>query len=366
MTGSRSIVAASFVIILVVLSACATTEAEEATPTPAPPVVQEPPNIPPSDASALGRRMAFVIGAGLWFIALAIAALVFLAPRRQRAQLAGVASGAHHGQGTISEFAQRATLLAERGLERRGYRGGLNAALERAGINLRPGEFVVLVGCAAITGGAVGRILHGWFVALVLTLVTVIASRLLVSFLAGRRQARFADQLGETLQLLSGSLRAGYSLMQAIDAVAREAPSPSAEEFSRLVVETRLGRETPEALGAMADRMQSDDFTWVIQAIEIHREVGGDLAEVLDRVGDTIRAREQIARQIKSLSAEGRLSAKILIGLPFVVMAGFSILNPGYLAELLGSGTGRFMLGVAAGFLAIGAVWINRLVKIEF
>ena len=116
---------------------------------------------------------------------------------------------------------------------------------------------------------------------------------------------------------MASSLRAGHSLLRAMDAVSQEADAPTSEEFARLVNETRVGRDLAEALDEIAERTASEDFAWVAQAIAIHREVGGNLAEVLDAVGHTIRERNAIRRQVKALSAEGKLSAIVLMSLPF-------------------------------------------------
>lgn len=296
---------------------------------------------------------------------MAIILALVLRPREQRTQLWGAAKRAHTANGR--DWANRATLVAERSLERHGGRSRLNSALERAGIGLRPGEFVVLAACAIVSAFAVGLVLSGWLAASLLSVLAAISARLYVSVKTTRRQAKFSDQLGDTLQLLAGSLRAGYSFMQAIDAVAREADQPSAAEFSRLVVESRLGRDVNDALNAMAGRMQSEDFAWVVQAIEIHREVGGDLAEVLDTVAGTIRERNQIRRQVKALSAEGRLSAWILAALPFGIGTMIFFTNRPYLAELTQSGLiGWAMLTVGAVLMAVGGVWLRALVRIEF
>jgi tight adherence protein B len=312
-------------------------------------------------------RWALVGGAALWFVALAILAFLFLRPRERKAQLWGAAASRNRGQGGLTELANRASQLAEHGLDRRGYTRGLNAALERAGINLRPGEFVVFAGSIVVVAFGLGFVLSGWLMGTVLALVAGIGARLVVSIMGDRRQARFADQLSDTLVLLSGSLRAGYGLMQAVDAVAREADAPTSEEFGRLVVETRLGRDMNEALGAMAARMDSEDFAWIIQAIEIHREVGGDLAEVLDNVGQTIRERNQIRRQISALSAEGRLSAWVLLALPFGVGGFIWMTNRPYLAELTQGGPlGWGLIGTGLLLMTVGVIWIRNLVKLEF
>jgi tight adherence protein B len=307
-----------------------------------------------------------IVGAILWFIALAVLLTMLFIPREHRAQLAGVGARLRRSGSATHDLADHVTALASRTLNQRGYQRGINAALERAGIALRAEEFVVLVVCATITSFGVGLLLSGFLAAIVLSLATVLFAKIYVSLRSDRRRARFADQLSDTLQMLSGSLRAGYSLMQAIDAVAREADAPTSEEFGRLVVETRLGRNTNDALEAMAHRMGGDDLTWVAQAIQIHREVGGDLAEVLDTVAGTIRERDQIRRQVKALSAEGRLSGWVLLALPFGVGGVIFMSNRPYLAELTSSPLGWGMLAFGAVLLTLGALWIRHLVKLEF
>lgn len=341
------------------------------------PVVDEPPvddepepqavAPPPAEPTAPRWPTALLVGGTvLWFFALTSGTFVALAPRR-RSQLAGTATRHAGGTPALSELANRASLLAERGLSSRGYQRGLNAALERAGINLRPGEFVVLLASTLVATTLLATVIGGWLLATVLAVAVPVTFLLVLRRRARRRQARFNDQLGETLQLLAGSMRAGYSLMQAVDSVAREAESPTSDEFSRLVVETRLGRDVNEALEAMADRMRSEDFDWVVQAIEIHREIGGDLAEVLDTVAGTIRERNQIRRQIKALSAEGRLSGYILLALPFAVGGLIMLGNPGYLGELTSGGVlGWSLIAIGVTLMLIGIVWMRRLVRLEF
>ncbi len=331
------------------------------------PPVAPPPAVAPAPTGLAAGHLGLIAGAGLWFVALASLALVLLTPRARRAQVLRRAGGREMHRSGMSGLANRATLFAERRLERRGYRGRLNAALERAAINLRPGEFLVLVLSVAVTAAALGLLLHGPVVAALMAVITFLAAPAVVSVLTSRRQQRFAEQLGEILQLLSGSMRAGYSLMQAMDAVAREADAPASDEFGRLVVETRLGRDMTEALHAMADRVQCEDLNWVIQAMEIHREVGGDLAEVLDTVAGTIRERDQIRRQVRALSAEGRLSAYILLALPVGVGLVIFVTNRDYLAVLLEGGPlGWGLISTGVLLMAIGVIWIRKLVRLVF
>ena len=181
-----------------------------------------------------------------------------------------------------------------------------------------------------------------------------------------RRKAAFAAQLPDTLQLVGGGLRAGYGLLQAIDSVAEEALAPTSEEFRRLIIEVNLGRDLTDALRAMANRVESDDFGWVVDAIEIHREVGGDLAEILDSVSTTIRDRAQIRRRIKALSAEGRLSAAILLSLPFLVGIAISLTNPDYMGELTESGVGKLMIAAGVMLMFIGTGWMRRIIRLKY
>jgi tight adherence protein B len=148
--------------------------------------------------------------------------------------------------------------------------------------------------------------------------------------------------------------------------VAEESPSPTSDEFNRIVVESRLGRSIEESLAAMAERLENEDLGWVVEAIEIQHEVGGNLAEVLDTVTDTIRERNQLRRQVQALSAEGKISAIILLSLPLVLAFFIAMISPDYLAELTETGVGRIMIGVAALLMLAGSAWIKKIIRVEF
>jgi tight adherence protein B len=238
--------------------------------------------------------------------------------------------------------------------------------LERAGIAMSPPDLVLVVGLLAVVSGTLfGLLLGPWLVVPGIALAPVLA-KVVVSFKASRRQAAFADQLDDSLQLMASSLRAGHSLMRAMDAVSQEAESPTAEEFARIINETRVGRDLGESLDELADRMGSEDFLWTAQAIAIHREVGGNLAEVLDAVGNTIRERNALRRQVKALSAEGKLSAIVLMALPFGIAGFIAFTNPAYLAHFTGSAVGFGMLAVAVVLLVVGGLWLKKMVSIKF
>ena len=201
--------------------------------------------------------------------------------------------------------------------------------LERAGVKMRFQDFVLLVIAGSLVAGAAGFVLSGPLLGVVVAIAVPVLARVVLNVRAGRRRSAFADQLDDSLQLIASSLRAGHSLLQAIASVAREAEEPTRDEFARILNETRVGRELRIALDETAARMASDDFVWVTQAIAINREVGGNLAEVLDGVGHTIRERNQIRGQVKALSAEGKMSAYVLMALPIGVVMFLTRGEPG-------------------------------------
>jgi len=268
--------------------------------------------------------------------------------------------------GPLAAPAQRLVRTMERALNRAGRTAQLGAALDRAGLNTRPGDFLVMVVSGVLAAAAVGLIVSGTLAALVLALAAPLVAKMYVSFRSTRRRAAFADQLDDSLQLLAGNLRAGHSLLRAMDSVSREAEEPTSTEFSRLINETRVGRPLGDCLEDIAARMRSDDFTWVAQAIAIHREVGGDLAEVLDTVSQTIRERNQIRRQVKALSAEGRMSGYVLMALPIGVTGFLMMSNPGYLTKLTQSAIGWAMIGAAVTLMVVGGLWLRKVVSFKF
>jgi tight adherence protein B len=306
-----------------------------------------------------------LIGAGTCMIALLVLGYLIAGPRPVRLPAGRRRPGSPEEEDALTGFAQAATSLMDRALRRRGRHGAGIAALEMAGIRMRLQDFALLVLVAQLVLGAVGVLVVGPL-GLVLALLAPIAARVWVNVLTSRRQRAFADQLDDTLQLMASSLRAGHSLLQALASVAREADEPTSEEFARIINQTRVGRELGPSFEESARRMNSDDFAWVTQAIAINREVGGNLAEVLDGVSHTIRERNQIRRQVKALAAEGKLSAIVLMLLPFGI-AGFLMLsNPGYMAKFTQSLMGYTMIVVSVILLVVGGLWLRKVVQVKF
>jgi tight adherence protein B len=307
-----------------------------------------------------------VVGVVAIAAALLVLVLVVLPAGPSRVPMSRLDPSAAPSASALAGAGAAAGAAVEKVLVRRGRLAEGAAALERAGMATTLPNFVLMTGLGTLVAGLLGLVIGGVLLALLLSAVVPLGAKLLLKFRAGRRQAAFADQLDDSLQLMAGSLRAGHSLLRAVDSVSQEAAAPTSEEFSRIVNETRVGRDLNEALDEVADRMGSDDFIWVAQAIAIHREVGGNLAEVLDAVGHTIRERNAIRRQVKALSAEGKLSAVVLMALPFGVTGFISITNPAYLSRFTESLVGYGMLGGAAVMLLVGGLWLKKTVAIKF
>jgi tight adherence protein B len=268
-------------------------------------------------------------------------------------------------------FLQRIPLLnrfsqaAEEEVRKRGMLSGVNAALEQANIPMTPGEAILaMIGLAAV-GGVFLAIFSSPVTGLIVFGLLLFFFVFMIRYAGGREKRRFENQLPDTLTLLSTSLRAGYSLLQAIEAVAAEAPEPTSREFSRGVTESRLGRTVSDALQGIAERTQSQDFEWATMAIEIQREVCGNLAEVLQTVAETMLSRNRLKGEIRALTAEGRISAIVLGSLPFGMFLFLWFNNRSYLMPLVESPTGR--LAIVAGLLLMGAgvFWLKKIVDIE-
>jgi tight adherence protein B len=265
-----------------------------------------------------------------------------------------------------SEWAGRATAMAETLVRRGNLEEAFLDRLESAGLNMRVAEFVLIsLGSAFIPPLLALIITRNLLIAGIVVLLGTVAPFLYLSVRASRRQAKFEEQLPSTLQLLSGALQAGHSLQQAVDTVVHEAGDPIAGEFQRVLTEARLGRPLEEAFEAMAKRTNSVDFTWTVMAIRLQRQVGGNLAEVLNTVSQTIRDRYTLKRQVKALSAEGRLSSLILSILPVLMFAALLIFNPLFLRPLFTTSLGIMLMGGAGVLMIFGVFWLKKITEIK-
>ena len=190
----------------------------------------------------------------------------------------------------------------------------------------------------------------------------LVAVRFYLRRTKAKRQEAFAEQLPDVLQLLTTALRSGYGITQALESVSEDAEQPARGEFARVLVEVRLGRDLSDALRALAQRMENIDLEWVVSAIDINRETGGNLSEVLQRVSETIRERARLARQVQTLTAEGRLSTRILVAFPLVMLLWQWRANPDNF-NLLTDGGGLVLLIIAGILMIIGSVWVHKIVN---
>jgi tight adherence protein B len=268
------------------------------------------------------------------------------------------------------ESKKRSTPIADsinRALEGRKVSENLSTQLARADLKLTVGEFLTLQVISALGIGVVGYLLSGTIVLGILAAVLGwFAPRWFVSFRQGQRLRAFSDQLGDALNLMVNGLRSGYSVLQAMEAVSREMPSPISAEFSRIVQEVQIGLPLDQAMTNMLRRIKSDDLDLVVTAINVQREVGGNLAEILDVISFTIRERVRIKGEIRTLTAQGRYSGYVISLLPIGLALVLFCVNKPYVSRLFTSGWCGWAM-VVCGLLMIGTgfIAIQKIVTIE-
>jgi tight adherence protein B len=269
---------------------------------------------------------------------------------------------------STSSLGEQARLAAEKALATNaGFEARIATRLEAAGIALKSSEWLLLHIGIAFGAGLLGLLITaGNPIAVIVCLVLgAVGPWVYLAIKRSLRLKAFDSGLAETLQLMSGSLSAGLSLAQSLDTIVREGQEPITSEFKRVIVESRLGVALEDALEGVAERMQSTDFKWVVMAIRIQREVGGNLAELLNTVSATLREREFLRRHVKALSAEGRLSCWILGGLPPVFLLYLTLAKPDYVHPLFTTLVGGIMLVVMTVLLVVGIFWMSKVAKVD-
>jgi len=327
-------------------------------------------------AKVTADPVLFATIAGLIFVSMALlvgAALLLLV--RGKANLgqlqyydqlhAEAVAGTDTG-GPADQVASRIVDAVGHAAGKRGITALVAHRLELAGLPLRAAEYMTIHIVVVALSGAVVELLTGsllWSLVVVLlaTLGPIVGLGLAIS----SRRKRFEAQLPDVLNMIAGSLRGGWGIQQALGLVVQQAAPPAAPEFKRVEAETRLGMPLEQSLQRMADRFESADFQSAVTAISIQREVGGNLAAVLDIVATTIRDRAALTRHVSSLTAESRLSAYILIALPFLILGVLLVVRPTYLQPLLTTPVGWGIAAVGLSLLAIGVVWISKVSKVE-
>jgi len=260
---------------------------------------------------------------------------------------------------------QRAVAAVAEMASRRGILQLVKRLLDQADLPIRPAEalFVYLVG--VVLGGSIGLLVANAFWGLVGLAALAVVPWVALSAAAQRRTKLFTAQLPDMLQLLGTTLRSGFSILQGLDTVSHQLKDPIGKEMRHVCAEARLGRPLVAALTEVAERVRSEDFQWVVTSIGIQREVGGNLAELLDIVADTMNSRARLRREASTLTAEGRIGAVVISILPIAIGVFVYSVNPGYLSPLLHEAFGQILFYGSIVLAVLGIFWLRKLVNIE-
>jgi tight adherence protein B len=288
------------------------------------------------------------------------------------------------GYETTEDFEPTETLRARPGfsdrfderLVRRDSFDRIRKRIARADVKLRVSEYILLQILAAIVLAFLANVFFESFIFPILGVVLGLRlPRMYINFMATRRLRAFENQLGDTLNLWVNALRSGYSVLQGMEAIATELPPPISKEFERVVQEVRLGLSLEQALANVVRRMPSEDLDLIVTAVNIQREVGGNLAEILDIISHTIRERVRIKGEIHSLTAQGRLSGWVISLLPIGLALILYSINPEYGGQLIVNDApyiiqgvlpcGWLVIGVGLLMMGIGILAVRKIVDIE-
>ncbi len=335
------------------------------------------PAIPVPTSSTGFSLPTWVMYAGVIVFALGLVGLlVLLVPRkapemsaeeRVTSYTAGLTGTTEAKPESEPALAQASAAVAGMLRHNQGLDARISHRLSAAGSELKPSEWLLLQTAFLIGATIVGLLLGrgNLVIGLIFMALGAVLPWVYLGLRRSRRRKAFDALLPETLQLMAGSLSAGLSLLQSVDTIVREGSDPVASEFKRVLVETRLGVGLEDALEGIAERFDSRDFRWVVMAIRIQRQVGGNLAELLLTVAETMREREYIRRQVNALAAEGKLSAVVLAALPPVFLLYLVAAQRSYVEPLFTDPRGIIMLVGALLWLGVGVFWMSRLVKVE-
>jgi tight adherence protein B len=339
-----------------------------------PPRVYEPPQAP---IGLLANEAGLVLGVVTAFLSVLIGGVLILSgagERRRRLRLAsqlpawdGIGDGPTAAIIATASLTDRAAEAMDRLPTPEGLEERLGVLLERADWPMRSSEFQLVTVGATFGGLVIPLILFRSLpLAVLVALAGAAGPYVMLKLAVARRAAKFEDQLPSVLMLLAGALRAGHGFTTALEGTVRETDEPARSELRRASVEQRLGRSVDSALLGVAERLQSSDLRWVVNAIAIQQEVGGNLAELLDNVASTLRDRASLGRNVKALAAEGRYSAWIIGLLPFAMFMIMTVINPEYVRFLYTDPRGLAMSVIAIVLMAIGGLVLRKLVQPRF
>jgi tight adherence protein B len=330
------------------------------------------------DEGLVVPRAAMLAGLGAVGLGLICVLVILLVPQRakqmtpeERASVYTDRLVGRHADSSRAEPDQALTQAkdaAEKVLHRnKSLEDRIARSLDGAGSSWQASEWLLLHSAIFIGSGVVGLLLGkgSLLFGLIFFGLGAVGPFMWLKIKRSRRRKAFSSSLPDTLQLMSGSMAAGLSLAQSVDTIVREGTEPVSSEFKRVLVEARLGVALEDALESVGERFESKDFAWVVMAIKIQRQVGGNLAELLETVAATMREREYMRRQVAALAAEGKLSAWVLGGLPPLFLIYLLLTNREYVSVLFTDPIGWLMLGGAAALLGLGVFWMSRLIKVE-
>jgi tight adherence protein B len=320
-------------------------------------------------AAVIALMAALAVGAGLALVALAV-----LQRARERDEDLAAILQLPFGEFDVpvevvtesrAALLERGVALAQQGLERFNLMARVSSELERARLPLRPGEFVLAAAGSGVAVGLITWLLTGQsLLAALAAAAGPFLAWAVVRLRVARRRKAFEAQLPEALSLIASSLEAGHTALRAVQSMMEESEPPLSEEFERVVAETRLGDPLVDALERMAARIDVPDLAWVVQAIRIQQTVGGKLADLLFTLAEFMRGREEIRREVRVLTAEGRLSAYLLGALPVCLFFFIKTSSPDYLEPMLHTPWVFVLIGAGA-MVAAGISMILKMVKIE-
>ncbi len=252
-------------------------------------------------------------------------------------------------------------------LQGRGFADNLATQLARADLKLTVAEFLALQVITVVGGFTIAYLLFGGGILLALgaAVAGFFGPRIYLGIRKNQRLNQFNDQLGDAINQMSNGLRAGYSVLQAMDSVASELPAPSCEEFRRVVQEMQLGLSMEQSLQNMLRRVPSDDLDLMITAVNVQREVGGNLADILDVISFTIRERVRIKGEIRTLTSQGRMSGYVISGLPFALAGFLLMMNREYIMQLFENVCGWIMIALVLILVGVGFFAMNKITQIE-
>ncbi|EFQ82593.1 bacterial type II secretion system domain protein F [Aeromicrobium marinum DSM 15272] len=256
--------------------------------------------------------------------------------------------------------------VIDRFLRSSGWKPFRTSELELADIKVPAAQLVAWVFLGSAAGFLAGLVLRqNVWLGLAAAVIAPVGAKMWVKMRTAKRRREFNAQLDGMLQMLASSMRAGQSFQQAMGSCARDADSPMQDELTRILNENRLGRDIIASMNDTAERMECEDFVWLAEAVELTRESGGNLNEIIDRVAQMIRDRSEIREKVHAYASEGRFSSYILMSLPLLIAVAYSFITPGYLDPLFSTGLGLALVGGSVVMYTIAFLWMRIIVDIK-